>query len=251
MRGDQPTAPVEEVVPTSSDRLSAAVLAHHTIVAAYLHNASDRLALFDTSGHARGEISLPGIGSLTSLDGRPDAPDVLLTFTSFTDPPSSYRCALPALTLAAFPRVEPPAPRAPSPAIRSRSDYETRQVRYASRDGTLVSMFLVHRRDLVRDGRRPVLLSGYGGFNISRTPAFDPGTCCRSSTGAECLRWPTCAAAASTARNGTAPACSNGSRTSSTISSPPREYLTAEGYTRAGRARDRGRQQRRAARRAP
>ena len=174
VHADQPTAPFEEVVATSSDRLSAAVLADHTIVAAYLHNASDRLALFDTSGQATGEIALPGIGSLTSLDGRPDAPDVLLTFTSFADPPSSYRCALPALTLAPFPRVEPPAPRAQTPAIRSRNDYETRQVQYASRDGTRVSMFLVHRRDLVRDGRRPVLLSGYGGFNISRTPAFDP-----------------------------------------------------------------------------
>ena len=53
--------------------------------------------------------------------------------------------------------------------------YETSQVWYPSKDGTHVSMFLVHRQDLPRDGDRPVLLSGYGGFNISRTPAFDPG----------------------------------------------------------------------------
>ena len=53
--------------------------------------------------------------------------------------------------------------------------YATTQVWYPSKDGTRVSMFLVHRRDLPRDGNRAVLLSGYGGFNISRTPAFDPG----------------------------------------------------------------------------
>jgi prolyl oligopeptidase len=53
--------------------------------------------------------------------------------------------------------------------------YVTRQVWYPSKDGTRVSMFLVHRGDLPRDGNRPVLLSGYGGFNISRTPAYDPG----------------------------------------------------------------------------
>jgi prolyl oligopeptidase len=41
-----------------------------------------------------------------------------------------------------------------------------------SKDGTEVSMFLVHRTGLVKDGRNPVHLTGYGGFNISMTPAF-------------------------------------------------------------------------------
>ena len=36
-------------------------------------------------------------------------------------------------------------------------------------------MFLVHRAGVTPDGQRPVLLGGYGGFNISRTPAYDPG----------------------------------------------------------------------------
>jgi prolyl oligopeptidase len=52
--------------------------------------------------------------------------------------------------------------------------YAVEQVWYQSRDGTRVSMFLVHRRDVALDGRRPTLLYGYGGFNISLTPAFDP-----------------------------------------------------------------------------
>jgi prolyl oligopeptidase len=37
-------------------------------------------------------------------------------------------------------------------------------------------MFLVHQKDLPQDGNRPVLMTGYGGFNISVTPAFDPAT---------------------------------------------------------------------------
>jgi prolyl oligopeptidase len=51
-------------------------------------------------------------------------------------------------------------------------DYVTEQVWYESRDGTRVSMFIVHRKDVRRDGRRPVRLSGYGGFNISMQPVF-------------------------------------------------------------------------------
>src|SRR6185436_13759349 len=61
-----------------------------------------------------------------------------------------------------------------TPAATGGLSYQTRQVWYASKDGTPISMFLVHRADVRRDADRPVLLSGYGGFNISRTPAFDP-----------------------------------------------------------------------------
>jgi prolyl oligopeptidase len=205
LRASEPAAPFEEVVGETEDRLSTAVLAGGRIVAAYLHNASDRLGLFDLHGRPAGEIELPGIGSLSSLDGQPDTPDVLLTFASFTQPSSSYRCALPATSLEPFgplgtganrgltpDRVKPrPDPGGPDPGGPGGSGLGltgsgsglglpgtrpvTRQVWYTSRDGTRVSMFLVHRPDLPSDGNRPVLLSGYGGFNISRTPAFDPG----------------------------------------------------------------------------
>jgi prolyl oligopeptidase len=59
--------------------------------------------------------------------------------------------------------------------VHATADYVTRQIWYPSKDGTRVSMFLVHRRDLPHDGARDVLLAGYGGFNINRTPLYDPG----------------------------------------------------------------------------
>jgi prolyl oligopeptidase len=165
---------VQLIVPESADRLSAAVMTRDRLVATYLHNASDELRMFCLNGHPAGQIPLPEIGSITSLDGEPDADDVLLTFVSFTTPPVSYRYA--EGQLAHF------LPPEGGSHIHSRSrgipfqpeERVTEQVWYASRDGTPVSMFLVHRRDLVRDGNRPVLLSGYGGFNINRTPLYDP-----------------------------------------------------------------------------
>jgi prolyl oligopeptidase len=154
---------VTEVVPESPHRLSTAVISRDGLCAVYLANASDRIERFTLDGGSLGRVELPGIGSIVTIDAQPESPWVLLTYASFTEPPSAWVFNGSSLT-----RLDPPSGRS-SPA------YVTRQVWYPSKDGTLVSMFLVHRADLQPDGERPVLLSGYGGFNINRTPAYDPG----------------------------------------------------------------------------
>jgi prolyl oligopeptidase len=160
-----PCGPPVEIVAESADKLSAALVIHHTIVAAYLHNASDTVRLFTLSGAPAGDVKLPAIGSLTGINGRPDDPEMFVGFTSFVHPPANYRYDFATGQLLAFDRnrshVDP-------------EQYEITQVWYPSKDGTRISMFLVYRKDLSRDGNRPVLLTGYGGFNISLTPAFDP-----------------------------------------------------------------------------
>jgi prolyl oligopeptidase len=156
-----------EVVPESPHRLSSAVMARDTLVAISLQNASDRLLLFGLDGSPRGEIPLPGIGSILSIDAEPDDDEIRFVFTSFTQPATAMIFRLKAEATQAFLGAR---------GFHSQDgNYETTQVWYPSKDGTKVSMFLVHRKDLPRDGARPVLLSGYGGFNISRTPAYDPG----------------------------------------------------------------------------
>jgi prolyl oligopeptidase len=161
---DNAAAGISEVVAESPHRLSSALMARDTLVATYLQNASDRLRLFGLDGSPSGEIPLPGIGSVVSIDAESDDDEVRFVFTSFTQPPTGYL----------FREGRIFRLKAETTTDRERS-YEATQVWYPSKDGTLVSMFLVHRKDLPRDGARPVLLSGYGGFNVSRTPAFDPG----------------------------------------------------------------------------
>ena len=160
-----PSGTLREVIPEQPHKLSAAVMSRGELVVVYLENASDRIRRFDLSGAPLGDITLPGIGSVVTIDAEPESTDVVLVFTSFVDPPSALL-----FTSAEMRSLGSSDLQVGDPPI-----YKTTQVWYPSKDGTRVSMFLVHRADLEKDGNRPVLLSGYGGFNISRTPAYDPG----------------------------------------------------------------------------
>jgi prolyl oligopeptidase len=83
-------------------------------------------------------------------------------------------------------------------------DYETKEVFYASKDGTRVPMFLVYRRGLKLDGNNPVLLSGYGGFNIVEAPEFNALRLALLEQGrASCTRRRTCEAGENMGKNGT------------------------------------------------
>jgi prolyl oligopeptidase len=154
-----------EVVPQGPDKLSAARVIGGRLVLVHLVNASDRVTLSALDGTREREIALPTLGTLSGLDGEPAGDEMFLGFTSFTTPSQPFRYDFGTGALSAF---EPVAGRVDP------GQYAVEQVFFPSKDGTRVSMFLVHRKDLVRDGRRPVVLSGYGGFNISITPAFDP-----------------------------------------------------------------------------
>ena len=161
-----PSRAPREVLPESEDKLSSAAVIHHTLVAAYMHNASDTLRMFTLSGEPAGQVDMPEIGSLTGVSGRPDDDDMFFGVTSFVHPAVNYRYDFTSRQLTRFGDT--------NEAQFNSDAYETTQTWYPSKDGTRVSMFLVHRKDLPRDGNRPVLLTGYGGFNINLTPAFDP-----------------------------------------------------------------------------
>ncbi|MEM7048536.1 MAG: prolyl oligopeptidase family serine peptidase [Acidobacteriota bacterium] len=152
-----------EIVPENPTAVLEAVsLGRGVVAASYLENAVSRIELFDLDGESLGALDLPGIGSadvVTELDRT----EAFLSFTSYNEPASIYRIDLKSRERALWARPEVPV---------DPDQVEVRQVRFRSKDGTLVPMFVVHKKGLKLDGNNPTLLYGYGGFNISMTPSF-------------------------------------------------------------------------------
>jgi prolyl oligopeptidase len=167
--GDAAPAP-REVIPESADKLSMAAIGGGRFIVSYLERASDRLRIFELDGRRVEDLELPGIGTIVGIAARWHDGRSYVTFTSFTTPPRIFECDVaarrvtPIAAAAANASVDPPA--------FDPAQYVTEQVWYESKDGTPVSMFLVQRVGSARPA--PVLLTGYGGFNISLTPSFDP-----------------------------------------------------------------------------
>jgi prolyl oligopeptidase len=153
----------EIVAPRAEAVLESATVAGHRLALTYLERASSRLRVTDLEGRTVQEVPLPALGSLFGVDAEWDGQELFYGFSSYTVPPSVYRIDLTTGSSALWRRVE---------ADIDPAQFEVRQVSYDSRDGTTVSMFLVHRAGLPLNGDNPAYLTGYGGFNISMTPSF-------------------------------------------------------------------------------
>ncbi|MDY7105653.1 MAG: prolyl oligopeptidase family serine peptidase [Actinomycetota bacterium] len=163
-----PDGAAVEVVAEGSDRLEWVCDVPGGFLLLSLHDASHRLARIERDGTGRREIELPTLGSIVGLQTRPDDTEVFIGFSSFLFPTTPYRLDLDSPDLGSG-ALEALA----SPGITfDPAGYQTSQRFATSRDGTRVPYFVVHRRGLDLDGSNPTLLYGYGGFDISITPAF-------------------------------------------------------------------------------
>ncbi|MEE9293439.1 MAG: prolyl oligopeptidase family serine peptidase [Phycisphaerae bacterium] len=129
-------------------------------------NAHSRIVIYDLEGKLIDEVKLPTLGAAGGVSGEWDGTELFFSFSSFAYPPAIFRYDLRTRELECIDRmaidVDP-------------SRYETRQLWYASKDGTRVPMFVVHAKGLKLEGNNPTLLYGYGGFDISITPRFRKG----------------------------------------------------------------------------
>lgn len=156
------------VIEEGEDVLEGVVMSNDLFVAVYLHHAHHQIRLFERHGTSAGTIELPALGSLLRYDDlgiscRREDSELFFTFQAFNLPPTVYQYN--------FTGSKPQAiftPRINS----SMASFETHQLFIPGKDGVQVPMFIVHRKNLERNGQNPTLLYGYGGFNIPVLPNF-------------------------------------------------------------------------------
>ncbi|HSV87976.1 MAG TPA: prolyl oligopeptidase family serine peptidase [Bacteroidales bacterium] len=154
----------KEVIPESGYLLRGVSLIYNKLFAHYFENVMSKVYFHTLEGERIGELELPGIGTLGAFSGKRDEPGAFFTFSSFTFPTTvfQYNAATNTHEVYFAPEVD-----------FDPNAFETRQVFFPSKDGTMIPMFITHKKGLRMDGRNPTLLYGYGGFNISRPPRFD------------------------------------------------------------------------------
>ncbi len=131
--------------------------------AQYIKDAVSMVLQYDYNGKLIREIALPGIGTVSGFGGKKEEKVLYYSFSNYITPGSIY----------IFEPYKGKSKIYTKPKVDFNTDgYESKQVFYTSKDGTMIPMIITHKKGLVLDGKNPTILYGYGGFNISLTPAF-------------------------------------------------------------------------------
>jgi prolyl oligopeptidase len=152
-----------ELVPEGKVAINDFALVNRRVVLEYLQDVKSVVKVHREDGAFEREIALPSLGSISGIGGRWKDKDMFYTFTSFHIPPQIYRYDLDKGSGDLWFKVNTPL---------DAGSFELKQVWFPSKDGTRVPMFLLSKKGKKRSPDTPVLLGGYGGFNVSLTPAF-------------------------------------------------------------------------------
>ena len=156
----------KEVLPETAETLSSVSTQGGKLFVTYARDVTSHPYVYSLEGIMENAIALPGPGTAGGFGGRREDRSAFYAYSSFNYPSTIFRYDLAARESTIFRES----------AIRgfAAEDYETKQVFYASKDGTRVPMFLVFKRGLKLDGSNPTLLYAYGGFNVTIPPEFNP-----------------------------------------------------------------------------
>jgi prolyl oligopeptidase len=154
----------KELIPEGEGIIeNSSTISNGQLLVITLENVSSKASLYDIKGVFQEEIKLPSLGTITGVSGRENSNLLFYSFTSFHISATSYLRNMETGEQKLWSELEVPV---------NQDEIEVKQVWYTSKDGTQIPMFIVHKKDLKLNGKNPVYLTGYGGFNVSLSANF-------------------------------------------------------------------------------
>jgi prolyl oligopeptidase len=153
------------IVPEGKDVIDGVNIVGGKLFVHRLHDVRSETTIYTLDGKESGTIQYEGVGDASDLSGSAKDRYGFYTFQSFIEPPTIYRYDTVTGKQEVFGKPKTPF---------ESSVYELKQVFYQSKDGTRIPMFIAGKKGLKTDGTERLLMTGYGGFNLSELPDWNP-----------------------------------------------------------------------------
>ena len=152
----------KELIPEGEGIIDTFNIIGRKLVVRFLQDVHTRVGIFNLSGEHLYDLEFPTMGSV-DVSGHWDSPELFCSFESFFYPITIFRFNVDTGIRETIFQLD---------VGRELSDYVLKQIRYKSKDGTEVPLWLLHKKGIRLDGNNPTILTGYGGFNNPQKPYF-------------------------------------------------------------------------------
>ena len=153
-----------EVIPESEKAIRSANILNSSFVINYLEDTFSQISVYDLSGKFISKLSLPTKGTISGFSGGIDDSSSYFAITNYVVPREIYEIDLTDLSFKLFWKEELDG--------YNSDDYVSSMEFFVSKDGTKIPIHISHKKDLIINQSTPLLIYGYGGFNISILPNF-------------------------------------------------------------------------------
>lgn len=152
----------QELIPQTTFPLTVTT-AGRKLFAQYLKDAVSQVSQYSLDGKLERTIELPGLGTASGFSGKREETEIYYSYTSYVYPPTIFMYNIKTGKSEEYKK---------SNVNFDPSLYESKQVFYPSKDGTMIPMIVTYKKGIELNGKNPTMLYGYGGFNVSLTPSF-------------------------------------------------------------------------------
>ena len=154
----------KEIIPEKEIPISGASIAGDKLIINYLEDTLSKVKFYDLKGNFIKDLTFDGRGTLSGFYGKLENKKSYFEFSNFTTPQRIYELDLDSLDYELYWETK----------IKELNvdNYESNLFFYESKDKTQIPIHISHKKGLEINAETPVLLYGYGGFNISILPYF-------------------------------------------------------------------------------